>query len=478
MDNEFMIEYEKINKKNKILLTILIVVIAILIIVLGSVLFLKITYNKILFTETFDYVYETFFEKIEKESISNTSSDKKQIDATLTLSTNISDEYKQSLGLSELDLDSIGLNMLIQLDEKNKESFYDIKYLEDTESILNLKMFMNKNGRYISYPNLYEKVIKLKEQAIDNLISDDKSDTNNKELSKIIYLTKEIINENLDNNHIIKEKENIFIEEGSYKLDKYSYKLQGQEYKDFIINILNDIKTNQELINALVSYTSKTETEVLTSIDELINEANAITNEEIEFNLYTTGLFRKVVGFELVEKDNYSEYNIKFLMVEDKIKLEYIDDLDAITIEGDKEEDIIRLTYIENYELKANIMLKQVGDTIDIVISDPDNTNSVKFNIYRLKEKDSETLNTSVEFITNDNNVSVKLELKLQIEKIDTIASFDYSNAINEADISEEDNTVIYNNLMTELNKSKLISFFIDYYESLMNNNYYDESTM
>lgn len=474
MDNEFMLDYEKNNKRSKILLIILIVVITLLLLLLGSVFFLKISYNKILFNESLDYAYETIFKNSNGTNKEILSLDKKQIDTTLTLSTNLSDGYKQALGLTELDLESIGLNFLIQLDDKNKQAFYDIKYLENTQNILNLKMFIDENGSYISYPNLYDKVIKVGKDKENNyndtFTIDEQTSINDKDLARIIYLTKEIVKENLDNNHIIKEKETISIEENDYELNKYSYKLKGQEYKNFIVKILNDIKLNQELINALVNYTGKDETKVLSTIDELIDEANTITNEELEFNLYTTGLFRKVVGFELVEKDTTDEYNIKFLMIKEKIKLEIISNANVITIEGHKEEDITRLTYIENYELKANITLKQVGNTIDIVMSDPDNTYAVKFNIYSLKENNITTSNFVIEYVTSDNNINIKLDLQLQIKPIDTIATIDYSNAIDEDNISEEDRTTISNNLMTELSKSKLINFFIDYYESLINN--------
>ena len=161
MDNEFMLDYEKNNKRSKILLIILIVIITLLLLLLGSVFFLKISYNKILFNESLDYAYEKIFKNSDGTNKEILSLDKKQIDTTLTLSTNLSDGYKQALGLTELDLESIGLNFLIQLDDKNKQAFYDIKYLENTQNILNLKMFIDENGSYISYPNLYDKVIKV-----------------------------------------------------------------------------------------------------------------------------------------------------------------------------------------------------------------------------------------------------------------------------------------------------------------------------
>lgn len=460
MDNEFMIEYEKINKRNKILVIILIVVIALLTIVLGSVFFLKITYNKILFTNSFDYVYENIFKDLGKEN-TNIFKGKKQINTSLTLSPNLSEEYKQSLELN--DLESLGLNMLIQLDEDSKESFYDMNYLENNESILNLKMYSNKTDSYVNYSNLFDKVVKLNEKVdLTDTITDSQKDINYKELSNIVYLTKEIIVNNIDNSHIVKEHENVAIEESSYKLDKYLYKLKGEEYKEFLIKIYTDIKSNEELVNTLTNYTGNTETELLSSIDSLIDEANSITNEELELNIYTTGLFRKIVGFEILSISNMDEYNIKFIMIEDKIKLELIDSIDVITIEGHKEQDIVKLTYLNNYELTANIVIKKVGNTYDIILSDPKNTFSVKFNIYSLKEKDTETLNTFVEFTTSDNTVNIKLDFKIEIKSIDTIASFDYSNAVEEDKLTEEDNATISNNLMTELGKSKLFGLIFN----------------
>lgn len=462
MDNEFMNEYNKQNKKSYIMLIIFIFIIVLFGVYFGGNLLIKKFDSKLVFADFFNDLFNELNNNI--SLYSNEFNDSNiQIENNLSLSFDT---------LEEMNLNEIGVNYITQLDISNNQVFMDFKYLENDEQITNLQLLYESNATYLLFKDIFDKVLKIDNENED---SDDISfevfdkvnkDITEKDIKKFFKLTKDIVLNNIDENNFFRSKEKVTIEKVEYELDKHSYILEEKEYSEFIIGVLNDFKNNSEYINLLVKIFDFNKEDIINELDKIVEEQNNKSNNiKKEYVIYTKGLFRKVVGFGIIHTDNdeRSNFRIKYFNVEDKYKLlieeeyeSFSEDNNYYVFEGKKLDDIIKLTYKENGKLISNITYKSIGNSMEVVIANPDNEDAVKIYVSSLTEDKMVNLNLSIAY--SDNQNTVKLEYNSKVSLIDNILKLDNENVVDIDNLTEDDLLKIENNMMNLMSKTQLFN--------------------
>lgn len=474
MDNEFMNDYRKQNKKNNAMIIIFILIIVTIMLYLSGKILINKFDSKLIFANFFNDIFEkvndnisVYCDKFENSNI--------QMENNITLS--FDDDY-----LDEMELDNIGLNMITQLDIDNNNLFIDYKYLENKEELLNFQVSYTNQNFYLLFYELFERVLKITYEDEEKVELDKKIDTlieqvdkglniNSSDVERFLKLTREIVANNIDENSFFKSKEKVTIESVEYNLEKHAYVLEGKDYNNFIINILTDIKENDEYINLLVKLFDLDKDCLLNKLDEIIEEhKDNLDNVREEYIIYTKGLFREVVGFGInsINNDEQSNFRIKYFNIDDSYKFLIEDEYDSFSeddnyyvFEGKKLDDIVKLTYKENGELCANITYKSVGNSMEIVIANPDTEDAIKIYLFSLVEEKIVTSNVSLEY--TDGESIIKLDIDNKISTIDDILKLEYDNAIEINDLTEDDSLKMQDNMENIFEKSKLFSSLFGY---------------
>ena len=483
MDNEFMNEYKKHDRKNKIYIIVIIIMFILALLFLGSKFLLEKYSTKAVFASFFENTFDSI-----KGNISSYSDEFKnsniQIDSDISLS------FEDKTGLEDkLQLNSISLNAVTQLDKDSNSIFGDYKYLENEEELLNFQVSYDKDKFYVFCSEIFNddnnnELSDSVDSLVDNYFSS--FDISSEDIERLLELTKEIIINNIDEENFISDKENISIDGVEYKLDKHSYVLGGNEYNKFISGILTDVKNNSEFINLIVKLFGSNKDNIVSKLEKLIDSVNEdVTVIKEEYIIYTKGLLRKVVGVGInsistSEYGNDNEYiTIKYFNIDNKYNFtldeEYDDSYEEdyhYVISGKKEEDITRLTLKENDEVLANITYKSVGNTIEFTFSNPKTEDTFKLSLYSLVEDKLITSNISLEYTNNE--LYFKLNFNNSSTPIDNILKINYDNVVSIDELTDDELLLIENNLMNILSKSKLFGS----YDNTINNLYEEDSSL
>jgi len=471
MDNEFMNDYRKQNKRNNILLIIVVIVVFLVFLYFGGNFFIKKFDSRLIFINFFDDVFENLNDTVldYSDEFKNTNI---QSENNISLSFNIDED---------IELNSIGFNTITQLDIDSSNLFVDYKYLENEKELLNFQISYDNQNFYFLFNELFDKVLKMnsleEEDKIefDNIMDLVQEQINrnfnisSSEFIKLLELTKEIVIDNIDEDKFLRSKEEVTIEEVKYKLDKHTYVLEGNDYNEFIIGILTDIKDNNEYMDILVNIFDLHKDNLINQLDEMIDEQNNNTdNIKEEYIIYTKGLFREVVGFGIVSTNDTEQSNIeiKYFNINDKYKLLIKDDSNSFEdsyylFEGKKQDDIIRLIFKENEKLKFNITYKNVGNSMEIVIAEPNNEYAVRMYLSSLVEERVVTSNFSLEYSENDN--VIKIGVSSRITPIEDILKLDYDNMIYINELTENDILKMQTNIEKIFEKSILFNSLFGY---------------
>lgn len=454
----------------------LVVILFLIFLYFGGSFFIKKFDSKLIFANFFDDVFENL-----NDIVYDYSDEFK--DSNIQVENNIC----LSFDMEEMELNSIRLNTITQLDIDNSNVFIDYKYLEDEEELLNFQMSSYNQNLYVFFSELFDKVLKINfvddeeknefDNTIDKVVEqlDKEFNVSSSEFKRFLELTKKIVVDNIDEDKFFRSKEEVIIEEVKYKLDKHAYVLEGNDYNEFIIGILTDIKSNNEYMDILVNIFGLDKENLISQLDEMIDKQNnSIDNIKEEYIIYTRGLFREVVGLGInsIDYDEQSNFRIKYFNIDDKYKFSIEEEYDSFSegdsyyvFEGNKQDDIVRLTFKENDELRANITYKSFGNSMEIVILEPNNEYAVRIYLASLVEDKLITSIFSIEYTNNE--ITIELGMDSRVSPIDEILKLDSENAINIEELTEDDKLLIQNNMGKIFEKSKLFNNLFGYnYES------------
>ena len=456
--------------KNKVLIILLVVFSLLLAGAIGFGVYLNMNFSTMIFEKGLDKLYTLSNNYLTKANIYDYENEIVQINNTISY--NSSDEVKELLGL-----DSVSLNYNITLDNENRKMLNNISYLEGDKEYLNVDLLYNSSDySYINLNNLFTKILKVSldeettksmEEMFDTILDNSKTI---KDTDRLIYLTIDIIKNNISKDDIIKKDVTITIDGKENKLTEYCYSLEGEKLNNFVINILTEMEKNEEIVNILKN-TYKMEDVKL--VEYYTNNYEYSETDKLLSSIYVSGKY-DIVGFSITEDTGENNTTIKYIGVKDSYLFEVNDNPDLVgIIEGSKDKSgNINLSVKENGEEIGTVKIMEENDEYTFIIDSIDNTKSItlKYRNEKVNEKEN-NINLEVGIVSDGVSMGI-IKFNQNTKVVDKLEEFDYSNAIDVNELTEEDTNELLMNLQEQLGDSVLYTLIIGYSSQFDASNY------
>ena len=339
-----------------------------------------------------------------KEILSKLIDESSEITSKINFSTTIENENLEGLDVSKFVLDLSNMN---DVETKKNYSELDINY--SGNEVLKVKMLANKDAFAIASDEIVNKYVGFRY----NTIKEENSKAN---LINEIYRAqgidiKEEQKQTFINKYFNKIYENIAEEKFSYQdnyvLDgststdvvAYTLKLNQEELKNLLKNLLTELKNDDELLEQLIE-----EPKNSLQTEENNNQEN-LNNEE---NMENDTISESNDGENQNSEENISETNEQNNEEFETTERISLDPVSSENIENEEDLAIEILKII--FGKKANITLDDFKNTIDELINRIDNLegNGIIFNIYA-SELGTEKINI---ILPNESSFDIELKNK------------------------------------------------------------------
>ena len=339
-----------------------------------------------------------------KEILSKLIDESSEITSKINFSTTIENENLEGLDVSKFVLDLSNMN---DVETKKNYSELDINY--SGNEVLKVKMLANKDAFAIASDEIVNKYVGFRY----NTIKEENSKAN---LINEIYRAqgidiKEEQKQTFINKYFNKIYENIAEEKFSYQdnyvLDgststdvvAYTLKLNHEELKNLLKNLLTELKNDDELLEQLIE-----EPKNSLQTEENNNQEN-LNNEE---NMENDTISESNDGENQNSEENISETNEQNNEEFETTERISLDPVSSENIENEEDLAIEILKIL--FGKKANITLDDFKNTIDELINKIDNLegNGIIFNIYA-SELGTEKINI---ILPNESSFDIELKNK------------------------------------------------------------------
>lgn len=339
-----------------------------------------------------------------KEILSKLIDESSEITSKINFSTTIENENLEGLDVSKFVLDLSNMN---DVETKKNYSELDINY--SGNEVLKVKMLANKDAFAIASDEIVNKYVGFRY----NTINEENSKAN---LINEIYRAqgidiKEEQKQTFINKYFNKIYENIAEEKFSYQdnyvLDgststdvvAYTLKLNHEELKNLLKNLLTELKNDDELLEQLIE-----EPKNSLQTEENNNQEN-LNNEE---NMENDTISESNDGENQNSEENISETNEQNNEEFETTERISLDPVSSENIENEEDLAIEILKIL--FGKKANITLDDFKNTIDELINKIDNLegNGIIFNIYA-SELGTEKINI---ILPNESSFDIELKNK------------------------------------------------------------------
>lgn len=262
------------------------------------------------------------------------SSDNVQLDESIEL------ELDPTFGFG---FDKISLDFLYNDNKEDQESNFKTKF-SIGEDALDLDGILKDNKLYVQVKDIFTKYYFLDTEYFSYFEEADTSD-----LDKLVDIVFDNIKENIKSGDFTKSKETIHLGEKTKKTTKISYEVTSHRLATVVIDILEDIKNDQDLMNAL-SESSVEGNDFLNQIEELTNLLKTVLNQKdttlFYYNVYYYG-FNNIVMEEIAD----SETSIRYMHYQDVNEFKILDIMSGVNYFSLKLEDLKNETSISGFIL-------------------------------------------------------------------------------------------------------------------------------
>ncbi len=362
------------------------------------------TYKKLINT-----AYEKFEEGLEKYDDFNIFEKSLTYDYDISIDSNI-DELNEYLDESyhismNTDLQDKYLDANVKLVNKNNEA--------------GIKVALNDDTVYLQSKELYKDIIKasIGDEFDWDLLNDLNLSKDNIEI--VIKTIKNELIKSLNKDYFTKEKDNITINDKEVKVNKISYEIDDEVYAEMMDQITDNLKDNDEFIDALKELTSASKNDIIDILNSMTEDIEF--DDKLEINVYTKGITKKIVQVEFEFADaklTYKNYKDEDILI--NISENGKDYFTFTAVKNGKGYDA-EIT-CEDYEVKMDIK-EYKEDFIDM-----------EFNVYY---NDEEVISGSIKNdISNNssNELTGELELSVDIEGNEVNATIKYSVNVDDFD--------------------------------------------
>jgi len=226
-----------------------------------------------------------------------------------------SDSNLEEDELSDL-LKDFNLEIKGQTDYKNNKLMFDLLSSIDKEELVNFSMFMDNETIYLFYEELYDKYI-----GFEDIISFEemKSEKSIEDTEYLLNKIVELFAKSLKNEYFTSDKQEITIDSKRVSTTKNTMILNGKRLQEILVYISSNLRKDEksiEIIKDLYNFETKEQTiEFMTVENDESLEYDE--TEEIKYSIYTKGLLKEVVRYEIevvdskITIDLYEKENLK-----------------------------------------------------------------------------------------------------------------------------------------------------------------------
>lgn len=363
----------KISQKNKIILTIGGVVIALIIIAGVCAEMFLFKDSKEIFEQTITQVFNSIEKSVDKYLPEKMDLNKKDF----TLKGDLS--FDTSLDLDKYnDLKDYSLNFDINLSMVKEIMTMNLGLKEKDKDFLNAMIIAQNNTIYGKIPELLSKTINLGKFDWDKEIKIEEMDFSKEKTKKLINGTKEMILYTLDKT-LIKETKNVNAL-GKNDITELSYLLDENNQKRTLEKTIEYLKNNDEYLTLLAEMTSEDKNKIIENLEDNLEYFDAA--EEMTIKIYVDGILKQPVGMEI----DISSGTIA--LVDNKITINTEDA--QIEIEEKNDELIINYN-TDNVIATVNVKIKEMA------------AEKISLSMVLKAEYESETYQLNINLETNQN---------------------------------------------------------------------------
>lgn len=458
--------------KKKGLIILLVVFSLLLAGAIGFGFYLNMNFPKMIFEKGLDKLYTLSNTTLSKANTFNFESQIVKVDNNISYTA--SPEIKEVLGI-----DTLSLNYDITLDNENKKMLNNIKYFENEKEYLNVDLLYDSSDYgYLNLNDLFTKILKISldeettnyvENLFDTILNSQKA---LKDTDRLIYLTTEIIKNNINKEDIVKKDITVTIDGKENKLTEYCYSLEGEKLNNLVINILTEMEKNEEIVNILKNTYKIEEINLVQSFKE---DYIYSSTDKLAFSIYVSGKY-DIVGFSINEDTEESNTTIKYIGVNDSYLFEINDnsDLTGVIVGSKDKNGTINLSVKENGEDIGTVKVMEENGEYTFIIDNVDNSMSITIKYKNEIISDTENkLNVEVGIVSQGISLGI-IKYNQNTKVVDKLEEFDYSNAVDINELTEEEWNELDKNLQERFKDSFMYIALEDYepqIEADMNNN-------
>ena len=424
MNDELNKPLEVINKISFRRKTVVIIAF-VLVLILGFYFFKTKESDYVLIGRSFK-TFEKYINYFEKP-INLTTMSNMTIDGSLNLKADVDDSSLNTM-LNELKLDY----QLSNFSELNK---LEINLKQRDKSLLNAKLYSNKETGYIYLTDIYNKYIEISELKTLNNINQENDYT------KLEVIIKNQLLLNFEKKEIIKGNKEITIDSDIINSKYLKIIYTKEEIVELYNNIIDEIKKDKEAYDILK--------DLYPNIDRY--NINELDINKLEYTVYSEGILDNILAISLdveTKEENYFfEYKeqttptLIFKSKDEEIKISIIKEINKITFK-----------VIDNnkyYMVYFKSSLNQLELYYEEIINLEKNTNLLTIDFKDIEHNKRYTGNLTM--VTKENNKEIMnlnsdFEIKPSVSEI-----VDFKNSIKYEQLTDEDFEVMTTNLFANL---------------------------
>lgn len=354
-------------------------------------------------------------------------------------------DYKNSeIDLTKLKNYKISYNGVI--DKKGNRAVAGLK-LDGSKNILSLNAMMKEKNVYINLGDLFNKTIVTQtEQEIKDL---EISSITTSDIELLVNKTETVLKENTKDENITKEKveKEINGKKGSYQ--KVSYKVDVNDYAKKLLEAYN---SDEEVIDVLARLSNQKESDIKELLKQSADSLKDADKEEMTVNIYLEGLMAKTKEIEIIsgedsiiiDKDNdiykyrLTESNKDLVTgTYDSKKQEFTMHYDESGMKFDAV-----LTMTGDNSMKGNVTIKSGEMNVNV---DYETTNKIT------KTTEDSTVKATVNYQEGSEKINFSVNLNTKVTVGAKVEELDTSNVVPADQISDENMTALYGQLMSRL---------------------------
>lgn len=374
------------------------------------------------------------------------------VDFDMSLDSNI-EELKEELGFEIKDLTlgaEVGLDLKNEMIHVGAEVKGEKEKLDATFQIIEDKLYLSSS--------LLDNVLTDEEELdIDFGELKDALEEFEKEYSTdpedykyLVSTVRKALNKAINSEYMVKEKVELDLGDDSFKAKKHSYILDEDAIQELVEVVCEYLLDDDDFVKVLSDVTGLEKSAIKDTLKEAKKSASDIEfDEDIAINIYTKGLFNKVVGFGIeYEGDEYVTYLVDGknaeLVIDNHMDDEYSKMKLVVTIKEDGKEQSLTVKY--NGEKLATGTIRELSEeVIDMSVTIEDEDVKGSFDIYlKATEKDDKISGEyKLKVSVDDEYISVKgnygIAAQSNIDKVDTKKAVD----VDDYDDSELEDKIL-----------------------------------